>query len=44
MAQKTKFEYVVASLLPEYATNFRDLLLQPLNKNPYDALKEQLMK
>ena len=44
MAQKTKFEYVVASLSPEYATVVRDLLLQPPNENPYDVLKEQLVK
>lgn len=43
-AQKTKFEYVVASLSPEYATEVRDLLLQPPNENPYDVLKEQLVK
>ena len=34
----------MASLLPEYAINIHDLLLQPPNKNPYDALKEQLVK
>ena len=43
-AQKTKFEYVIASLSPEYATEVRDLLLQPPNENPYDVLKEQLVK
>ena len=43
-AQKTKFEYVVASLSPEYATEVRDLLLQPPNENLYDVLKEQLVK
>ena len=42
--QKTKFEYVVASLSPEYATEVRDLLLRPPNENPYDVLKEQLVK
>ena len=42
--QKTKFEYVVASLSPEYATEVRDLLLHPLEENPYDVLKEQLIK
>ena len=35
---------MVASLLPEYATKVRDLLLQPPNENPYDVLKEQLVK
>ena len=42
--QKTKFKYVVTSLSPEYATEVRDLLLQPPNENPYDVLKEQLVK
>jgi len=42
--QKTKFKYVVASLSPEYATEVRDLLLHPPNENPYDVLKEQLVK
>ena len=43
-AQKTKFDYIVASLSPEYATEVRDLLLQPPNENPYDVLKEKLIK
>ena len=43
-AQKTKFEYVVASLSPEYTTKVCDLLLQPPNENLYDVLKEQLVK
>ena len=43
-AQKTKFEYVVASLAPEFATEVLDLILQPPDTNPYDNLKEQLVK
>jgi len=42
--QKTKFKYVIASLSPEYATEVCDLLLRPPNENPYDVLKEQLVK
>ena len=42
--QKTKFEYVVASLSPEFTAEVRDLLLRPPNENPYDVLKEQLIK
>ena len=44
MALKTKFEYVVASLTSEYATEVRDLQLQPPNENPYGVLKEQSVK
>ena len=43
-AQKTKFEYVVASLTSEYATEVHDLQLQPPNENPYGVLKEQSVK
>ena len=43
-AQKTKFEYIVASLSPEYATEVRDLILHPPATRPYDALRDQLVK
>lgn len=43
-AQKTKFEHVVASLTPEYATEVRDLILTPPDDTPYDILKAQLIK
>ena len=43
-SQKAKFDYVVASLAPEFAVEVRDLLLKPPTDNPYTALKEQLTK
>ena len=43
-SQKSKFEYVVASLSPEYATEVRDLILSPPATNPYDSLRETLIK
>lgn len=43
-AQKTKFDYVVSSLSPEFATEVRDLLIQPPNETPYDTLKTQLIR
>lgn len=42
--QKTKFDYVVSSLNPEFAMEVRDLLLKPPADNPYDKLKAQLIK
>ena len=42
--QKIKFEYIVALLSPEYATEVRDLLLHPPAENLYDVLREQLIK
>ena len=42
--QKTKFDYIVASLAPEFATEVRDHILQPPEATPYDKLKEQLIK
>ena len=42
--QRTKFDYVVASLAPEYATEVRDLILQPPAATPYDTLKQQLIQ
>lgn len=43
-AQKTKFEYIIASLSPEVATEVRDLILKPPEVDPYSVLKEQLIK
>ena len=43
-AQKTRFEYVVTSLRPEFATEIRDLLLRPPDETPYDKLKAELIK
>jgi len=42
-SQQTIFDYVVSSLSPEYATEIRDLILEPLNDHPYDQLKNQLI-
>ena len=42
-AQKTKYEYVVASLSPEFATQVRDLILRVPAASPYDTLKRQLI-
>ena len=43
-SQKTKFDYIVASLSSEIATEVRDLILTPPAENPFDTLKEQLIK
>ena len=43
-AQKTKFDHIVASLAPEFATEVHDLILNPTRDNPYATLKEQLVK
>jgi len=43
-AQRTKFDYVVASLSPQFAMEVRDLILQPPADSPYDMLKQQLIK
>ena len=42
--QKTMFDNVIASLSPEVAAEIRDLILSPPVENPYDVLKEQLVK
>ena len=42
--QRTKFDYIVSSLASEIAMEVRDLILQPPEDNPYDKLKEQLVK
>ena len=43
-AQHTKFDHVVASLSPEFATEVRDLIIRPPADAPYDSLREQLIK
>ena len=43
-AQKTKFDHIVASLAPEFATVVHNLILNPPRDNPYAMLKEQLIK
>ena len=43
-SQKTRFDYVIASLSPEVATEIRDLILKPPVATPYEVLKEQLIK
>ena len=44
ISQKTMFDYIIASLSPEFATEVRDLILRPPTEVPYDRLKEQLVK
>ena len=41
--QRTMFDYVIASLSPEVATEIRDLILTPPGEDQYDALKENLL-
>jgi len=38
------FNYIIANLSPEYATEIHDLILRPPSENPYDKVKEQLIK
>ena len=39
-AQKTKYDYIVASLSPEFAVEVRDLILKVPDTDPYIKLKE----
>ena len=43
-AQKTRFDYVITSLSPEFAMEVRDLLLKPPAESPYNTLKAELIK
>jgi hypothetical protein len=43
-SQKSRFDYVIASLAPEYAAEVRDLILNPPDTNPYDTLRFQLIQ
>ena len=42
--QRTMFDYVIASLAPEFAAEIRDLILTPPAETPYDVLEETLIK
>ena len=42
--QRTTFDYVIASLSPEVATEICDLILTPPGEDQYDALKAQLIQ
>lgn len=43
-SQRTRFDYVIASLAPDVATEVRDLILKPPDATPYTVLKEQLIR
>ena len=42
--ERTKFDYVVASLSPEIATEVRDLILSPPTSGPYTELRTELIQ
>ena len=44
ISQKTRFDYVVSSLSPEFAVEVRDLLLRPPDKALYNTLKAKLVR
>ena len=43
-SQRTKFDHVVTALAPEFATEVRDLLLQPPADTSYNVLRAELIK
>ena len=43
-SQKTRFNYLVSSLSPEFAVEVTDLLLRPPDEAPYNTLKAKLVK
>lgn len=42
--QKTKFDYIVGSLSPEFATEVRDIILRLPDARPHDTLRQQLIR
>jgi len=43
-SQKTRFNYVIASLSPEFAVEVRDPFIHPLAEDPYNTLKTEPIK
>lgn len=43
-SEKTKYDYIVAALSPNTATEVRDLILTPPTADPYTVLKGELIK
>lgn len=43
-SERSKFDYIVSSLAPEFAVEVRDLLIRPPAVDPYKTLKAQLTK
>ena len=43
-SQQTMFDYVIASLSPEFAAEIHDLILTPPAETPYDILKNSLSR
>ena len=41
---KTKFDHIIATLSPEYATKVCDLILSPPEDDPFKALKDALVQ
>ena len=42
--QWTRFDYVIVALFNEYATEIRDLILNPPQEDAYSMLKDLLIK
>lgn len=42
--QRTRFDHIIAALAPDVAAEVRDLILHPPLDNPYDHLKQALIK
>lgn len=42
--EKTRFDYIIAALSPDTATEVRDLILAPPTDSPYTTLKRELIR
>ena len=43
-SEKTRYDYIVAALSPDTATEVRDLILTPPTTTPYTTLKKELIR